>query len=222
MAAATERVRIGCMVTGNTFRHPAVVAKAAVTVDHLSGGRLEFGLGAGWAEPEHTMLGLDFGTAGRRLDRLDEACQVVKLLWTRDRTDFAGRHYRLEGAVANPKPVQAPHPPIWIGGVGERRTLRLVAEHADVWNAAVGEPHEVGRLSRVLDRHCEEIGRDPSSIRRSVQYRFEGDADSALSLAESYASYGIDEVILVVMVGPRDSLRHAEQVARLLPRLTGL
>src|SRR5215831_6044266 len=124
MAAATSRTRVGCAVTGNTYRHPAVLAKAAVTVDHLSGGRLEFGIGAGWAENEHTMLGLPFGTAGDRADRLEEACQVIRSLWTQERTSFAGQHYQLTGAVAEPKPVQQPHPPIWIGGAGRRASRR--------------------------------------------------------------------------------------------------
>jgi alkanesulfonate monooxygenase SsuD/methylene tetrahydromethanopterin reductase-like flavin-dependent oxidoreductase (luciferase family) len=128
MAATTSRTRIGCAVTGNTYRHPAVLAKAAVTVDHLSGGRLEFGIGAGWAENEHTMLGLQFGTAGDRADRLEEACQVIRSLWTQARTSFAGQHYQLSGAVAEPKPVQQPHPPIWIGGAG--RLARCVSRRS--------------------------------------------------------------------------------------------
>src|SRR5712691_7774919 len=115
MAVATSRTRIGCMVTGNTYRHPAVLAKTAVTVDHLSGGRLEFGLGAAWADNEHAMLDLEFGTAGQRIARMEEACRVIKLLWTEDRASFDGEHYRLVDAVANPKPVQHPGPPIWIG-----------------------------------------------------------------------------------------------------------
>src|SRR5690606_1518210 len=105
MAEATARVRIGCMVTGNTYRHPAVLAKMAVTVDHLSGGRLEFGIGAGWAENEHTMLGLEFGTVGDRMDRLDEACHIIRSLWTERRTTFHGRHYDITDAVAEPRPV---------------------------------------------------------------------------------------------------------------------
>jgi alkanesulfonate monooxygenase SsuD/methylene tetrahydromethanopterin reductase-like flavin-dependent oxidoreductase (luciferase family) len=113
MAVATSRTRIGCMVTGNTYRHPAVLAKVAVTVDHLSAGRLEFGLGAGWAENEHAMLGLPFGTRGDRADWLEEACEVIRSLWTRERTSFEGKHYQLAGAVAEPKPVQQPYPPIW-------------------------------------------------------------------------------------------------------------
>ena len=160
-----------------TYRHPAVLAKAAVTVNHLSGGRLEFGIGAGWAENEHTILGLPFGTAGDRADRLEEACQVIRSLWTQERTSFAGQHYQLTGAVAEPKPVQQPHPPIWIGGAGRRRTLRIAAQYASVWNAPGGSPEEVAELSGVLDRHCADIGRDPSEIRRSVQVRIPATPD---------------------------------------------
>ena len=220
MAEATARVRIGCMVTGNTYRHPAVLAKMAVTVDHLSGGRLEFGLGAAWAEREHEMLGLEFGTVGQRIARLDEACRIVKLLWTQERSDFDGRYYRLEDAIANPKPVQKPQPPIWIGGSGERKTLRVVAEHADVWNAPGGDVAEVTRLSGVLDRHCENVGRDPAAIRRSVQFRFDGDPENALRTAQGYAAAGLDD--LIVMLAPGEAQDQAEQVADLLPRLREL
>src|SRR5947207_11310423 len=127
MAEATRRVRIGCMVTGNTYRHPGVLAKIAVTVDHLSGGRLEFGIGAAWAEIEQKQFDLHFGTPGQRIARLAEACQIFKLLWTQERGTFEGRYYTVTDAIANPKPVQKPHPPIWIGGSGERKTLRVVA-----------------------------------------------------------------------------------------------
>jgi F420-dependent oxidoreductase-like protein len=220
MAEATARVRIGCMVTGNTYRHPGVLAKMAVTVDHLSGGRLEFGIGAAWAELEHTMLDLEFGTVGQRIARLDEACRTFKLLWTQERSDFDGRHYRLRNAIANPKPVQQPHPPIWIGGSGERKTLRVVAEHADVWNAPGGEAAEVARLSSVLDAHCADVGRDPDEIRRSVQFRFEGDAESALRTVEEYVAVGIRDVIFMLMGG--QAQEHAEAAADLLPRLREL
>jgi F420-dependent oxidoreductase-like protein len=220
MAEATARVRIGCMVTGNTYRHPAVLAKMAVTVDHLSGGRLEFGLGAAWAELEHRMLDLEFGTVGQRIARLDEACRVIKLLWTQERSDFDGRHYRLQDAIANPKPVQKPYPPIWIGGSGERKTLRVVAEHADVWNAPGGDVAEVSRLSGVLDRHCEHVGRDPGAIRRSVQFRFDGDSESALRTAQGYTAAGLDD--LIVMLAPGEAQEQAELVADLLPRLREL
>jgi F420-dependent oxidoreductase-like protein len=220
MAEATSRVRIGCMVTGNTYRHPAVLAKIAVTVDHLSDGRLEFGLGAAWAELEHTMLGLEFGTVGTRIARMAEACELIRSLWREDRTDFDGRHYRLRGAIANPKPVQRPHPPIWIGGSGERKTLRVVAEHADVWNCASGEPDEVARLSGVLDGHCADVGRDPAEIRRSVQLRYRGQADQLLAQAEQHVERGVRDLILIVQGGRAEP--EAEAVAALLPRLRSL
>jgi F420-dependent oxidoreductase-like protein len=171
MAEATSRVRIGCMVTGNTYRHPGILAKMAVTVDHLSAGRLEFGIGAGWAEIEHTMLGLEYGTVGQRIDWLAEACQVVKLLWTEERASFQGRRYTLDGAYGNPKPVQRPYPPIWIGGRGERKTLRIVAEHADIWHG-FGDADEIAHKHRVLDAWCERRGRDPLDIERSAGVAF--------------------------------------------------
>lgn len=217
MAVATSRTRIGCMVTGNTYRHPAVLAKAAVTVDHLSGGRLEFGLGAGWAENEHVMLGLPFGSRGDRADRLEEACEVIRSLWTQQRTSFDGRHYQLSNAVAEPKPVQQPHPPIWIGGSGRQRTLRITARYADVWNAAGGSPGEVAEVSAVLDQRCAEIGRDPAQIRRSVQLRVAGANDELVELARSYHAAGITDIVLILPGQHPAGL--AEQVAALLPRL---
>jgi F420-dependent oxidoreductase-like protein len=217
MAVATSRTRIGCMVTGNTYRHPALLAKAAVTVDHLSGGRLEFGLGAGWAENEHTMLGLPFGTRGDRADWLQEACEVIRSLWTQQRTSFAGTHYKLTEAVAEPKPVQQPYPPIWIGGSGPQRTLRITARYADVWNAAGGSPGQVAEASAVLDQRCAEIGRDPAQIRRSVQVRVAEANDELLALARSYRAVGVTEVVLIL--DSQNPAGLAEQVAGLLPRL---
>jgi F420-dependent oxidoreductase-like protein len=217
MAVATSRTRVGCAVTGNTYRHPSVLAKAAVTVDHLSAGRLEFGIGTGWAENEHRMLGLPFGAVGDRADWLEEACQIIVSLWTQERTSFTGQHYRLAEAVAEPKPVQRPHPPIWIGGSGRRRTLHIAARYADVWNAAGGSADEVAELSGVLDRHCAEVGRDPAEIRRSVQFRIPEATDDLLLLAESYAKAGVTE-ILVMLTGD-NPVAQAEQAAAWLPRL---
>ena len=219
MAEATSRVRIGCMVTGNTYRHPGVLAKMAVTVDHLSGGRLEFGLGAAWADNEHTMLDLEFGTPGQRIARMEEACRLIKLLWSEDRTSFDGEHYRLVDAVANPKPVQRPGPPIWIGGSGERKTLRVVAELADVWNLASGEIDEAVRLSGVLDRHCAAVGRDPAEVRRSVQL-FYTDVETLLHEAEGFAANGFRELIVGVRAGTAEA--DVAEVADALPRLRTL
>lgn len=217
MAEATSRVRIGCIVTGNTYRHPGVLAKIATTVDHLSAGRLEFGIGAAWAQAEHTMLGLPFGSTGERIDWLAEACQVLKLLWTEPEASFAGSHYQLERAVSNPKPVQRPHPPIWIGAAGERKALRVVARYADVWN--VMRPLEDAvRLAGVLDRHCAEIKRDPTEIRRSVQLLFADDVDLLVRTAEQHILHGFTELVVVVRPGMAE--REAERVASdVLPRL---
>ncbi len=181
------------------------------------------GSSSAWArlgEIEHTMLDLEFGTAGRRIARLDEACRMIKLLWTEERSDFEGRYYRLDGAIANPKPVQRPHPTIWIGGSGERKTLRVVAEHADVWNAAGGDPAEVARLSGVLDRHCADVGRDPAEIRRSVQLRFDGDAEALAQTVESFVAIGIADVIVMLTAGRAEE--QGELVAQALPRLRNL
>jgi alkanesulfonate monooxygenase SsuD/methylene tetrahydromethanopterin reductase-like flavin-dependent oxidoreductase (luciferase family) len=196
------------------------MAKMAVTVDRLSGGRLEFGIGAAWAENEHEMLGLEFGTTGQRIARLEEACRAIKLLWTEERASFDGEYYRLTEAIANPKPVQQPHPPIWIGGSGERKTLRVVAQHADVWNLAGGDVDEGVRLSGVLDGHCAAVGRDPAEIRRSVQLFFSGDAETLLTDAERFANNGFRELIVGVM--GRSAEPQATAVAEVLTRLRSL
>ena len=219
MAEATSRVRVGCMVTGNTYRHPGVLAKMAVTVDHLSNGRFEFGLGAAWADNEHTMFDLEFGTAGQRIARLEEACRMIKLLWTEDGASFDGEHYRLVDAVANPKPVQQ-LPPIWIGGSGERKTLRVVAEHADVWNMGGGDVGEGVRLSGVLDEHCAAVGRDPAEVRRSVQLFYTGDAGVLLEQAGAFASRGFRDLIVGARGGTAEA--DATEIADLLPRLRSL
>ena len=199
IAAATERVRIGCLVTGNTYRHPALLAKLAVTVDHLSGGRLEFGIGAAWAQNEHETLGIE--GLDHRVGRLSESLQIIKSLWTEERTTFAGRYYRLAEAIANPKPVQKPHPPIWIGAGGQQ-TLRLVARHADVWNVSGGgTPERFKELTAQLDEACDAIGRDPASIRRSVQFRWEGDRAALIETAGSYIELGATELVIYVPGG---------------------
>jgi F420-dependent oxidoreductase-like protein len=217
MAEATSRVRIGLMVTGNTYRHPGVLAKMATTIDHLSGGRLEFGLGASGAEVEHTMLGIPFGSASDRIRRLDEALTVCRKLWTEERASFDGCYYTLTDAVSNPKPVQRPHPPIWVGGAGEQLTLRVVAEHADVWNV-IGPVDEVTRKAAVLERHCADVGRDPATIRRSVQPRFDHtDPPAMVDLLHHYIEAGFTENVVYVPPGD-DPVRAAEVAAeRVLP-----
>src|SRR5437870_247577 len=149
IAQGTKRVRIGCMVTGNTYRNPALLAKLAVTVDHLSGGRLEFGIGAAWAEIEHEMYGIE--GLDHRVGRLRESLEVLTSLWTKERTTFDGRYYHIKDASANPKPIQKPRPPIWIGAGGDQM-LQVVARYADVWNVAgASTPGAAAELSQKLD-----------------------------------------------------------------------
>jgi F420-dependent oxidoreductase-like protein len=167
LGAAVPRVRIGPLVTGNTYRNPAVLAKMAATVDHVSGGRLVLGLGAGWQENEHRAYGIDYATVGRRLDRLEEACEIITALFAADHTTFEGREYTVVDAPLSPKPVQDPVP-LLIGGGGEQRTLRIAARFAHEWNVW-GTPEHLAQKGEVLARRCDEIGRDPAEIRHSTQ-----------------------------------------------------
>jgi len=221
MAQMTTHTRIGCAVVGNTYRHPAVLAKMAVTVDHLSHGRLEFGLGAGWAENEHEMLGLEFGSKNDRADRLEESVQVIRALWTQPRTTFEGQHYRLHEAVAEPKPVQQPYPPIWIGGSGPKRTLRITAQYADVWNAAGGSPEAVAASSAILDQHCADVGRDPAQIRRSVQVGVgEEDLSQIRPTIDAYVQVGVTDFLLITRGDDPQAI--GERLAAQLPQLREL
>src|SRR5438552_1870793 len=170
MAVITKRARMGLNVTGNLYRHPGLMAKIAVTVDHLSHGRLEFGIGTGWNEPEFRMHGLPFPSAGDRVRMLDESLRAMKLLWSVPRATYKGRFYELKDAIAEPKPVQRPYPPIWIGAKGERM-LRLTARHADVWNSNARGFAEGVALRKALDAVCTNAGRDPASVRRSISMR---------------------------------------------------
>ena len=167
LAALVPRMRVGTIVLGNTYRHPAVVAKMAAQVDIISGGRLLLGLGAGWQQNEHEAYGIPFYTMRERLERLDEACEVITSLWKNKRSTFKGRYYQLDDAPLDPKPVQSPHPELMIGGGGEKVTLKIVAKHADHWNVW-GGPQVLSRKGKILDGHCAAVKRDPKSIRRSV------------------------------------------------------
>ena len=218
MAEATQRVRIGCLVTGNTYRNPALLAKIAVTVDHLSGGRLELGIGAAWAEIEHRMYGIE--GLDHRVGRLSESLQILKSLFTKERTNFEGRYYRMTDAIANPKPVQKPHPPLWIGASGPS-TLRLVARHADVWNIAGGDPDRVIELTADLERACAEVGRDPSEIRRSLQFGWDGkDRAELVELSARYLELGVTEQVIYLRGDSPEGL--ATRIAEALPDLRQL
>src|SRR6266511_3610796 len=153
MAAHTRRVRCGMLVLGVTYRHPAVVANMAATIDHVSGGRLELGMGAAWFELEHEQYGIPFPRIGVRMDMLDEACRIMRSLWTQETTTFEGKHFQLKDARLEPKPLQE-HLPLVIGGAGERRTLRIVAEHGDIWNTFYGDVDDYRHKLGVLAGHC--------------------------------------------------------------------
>jgi F420-dependent oxidoreductase-like protein len=168
LAQATSRVKLGILVTGNFYRQPAVLAKQATTVDHISGGRLIFGIGAGWHEYESQAYGLDMPSVKERMDRLDEATNLIKLLWTEDRPSFRGKYYSLDRPPYNPPNASSPHPPILIGGGGEKRTLRIVANYGDIANVQ-GTPEEVAHKFEVLGEHCRAVGRDPAAIKRTIQ-----------------------------------------------------
>ena len=167
LAAVVPRIRLGSIVLGNTYRHPAVLAKTLTTIDIVSGGRLIAGIGGAWQQNEHEAYGIPFTTVGERLARLDEACQVLKALWTQDRATFKGRYYQLDDAPASPKPVQKPHPELLVGGGGEKVTLKIAAKHADHWNTW-GGPRILGAKNKILDQHCATVGRDPKKILRSA------------------------------------------------------
>jgi F420-dependent oxidoreductase-like protein len=166
LAAVIPRIRIGTLVSGNTYRHPAILAKMAATVDHISGGRVVLGLGSGWQENEHEKYGIPFYTVNSRLRRLDEACQVINRLFLEDSVDFEGEFYQLKDAPLVPKPVQSKLP-LMIGGGGEKVTLKITAKHADEWNVW-GTVETLINKMKILDRHCDDIGRDPSQIQRSA------------------------------------------------------
>ncbi len=199
MAASTERARIGCMVTGVTYRHPAVLANMAVTVDHISGGRLEFGIGAAWHEPEHRGYGMDFPSAGTRVAMLDEALDVIRLLWSQDSASYQGRFFRLEDARCIPKPLQRPHPPIVVGG-SKPKMLRIIAKHADEWNTPAQGPEEWSTQNATLDEACAQIGRNAKHIRRSVQLflhpQQEGQIESLLETLPAYERAGCEHAVL--------------------------
>jgi F420-dependent oxidoreductase-like protein len=216
MAEATKRVRIGCLVTGNTYRNPALLAKSAVTVDHLSGGRLEVGIGAAWAQVEHEMYG--FAGLDHRVGMLSESLRIIRSLWTEDRTNFEGRYYRFKDAIGNPKPIQQPHPPIWIGASGPS-TLRLVARYADVWNISGGDAARVKELTSMLEEACGAVGRDPSEIRRSIQFDWDGnDRRQLLELCAQYLELGVTEQVVYIR-GGLPGEQHAGKIAEALPDL---
>jgi alkanesulfonate monooxygenase SsuD/methylene tetrahydromethanopterin reductase-like flavin-dependent oxidoreductase (luciferase family) len=223
MATATSHVRLGLLVTGMTYRNPALLAKIATTVDHLSDGRLEFGIGAAWATNEHEMYGIS--GLDHRVGLFSEGLQVIRSLWTQERTNFDGRYYKMQNAVANPKPVQKPYPPIWIGSGGPSM-LKLTARHADVWNAtgSAGQIEGAVASSQQLDEACAAIGRDPNEIRRSIQLPAGDDPADVIDRVRGYHDAGFTEIIVMLSGGSMptdaDPVKTAAMVAeKVLPEL---
>jgi F420-dependent oxidoreductase-like protein len=194
LAASTDRIRLGALVTGMTYRHPAVLAAQVVTVDHVARGRLEFGIGTGWFEPEHRELGIDLPPAGERVDRFEEGLQVIISLLTESRVDFDGEQFQLRGATILPRPVQQPHPPVWIGASGPRM-LGIVARFADVWHT-FGTAVEVARLSKILDEKMAGARRDPSHVTRATSLSIEGSWDEIRREVDAYGEVGVSYLVV--------------------------
>jgi F420-dependent oxidoreductase-like protein len=219
MAQATRRLRLGVLVTGVVYRHPALLANMVATVDIVSNGRLELGIGAGWNEEECNAYGIELGTLTERFDRFDEACQVLISLLSNTTTDFKGRYFDLANAYCEPKPVQRPHPPICIGGTGEKRTLRSAARFAQHWNYPGGTIEMWQAKRDVLHRHCADIGRDPGEILLSTHLRLspEGDVGALAEQAAEWAEAGLDLGIIYLPAPHRAGiLEPLAQALRLL------
>ena len=212
LATKTAHVRVGTLVTGITYREPSVLAKMGATLDVISGGRLEMGVGAAWFQQEHEALGIPFPPVAERIKRLGEACEVMKRMWTEDAATWDGQYYQIKDAYCNPKPVQKPHPPILIGGGGEQLTLKMVARYADTWNA-FGTPDVFRHKIEVLERHCQAIGRDPNTIEKSVSLppvltKDRSKLDAMLADMASRRAMSIDEAKAAMLWGsPDDAIK---------------
>ncbi len=216
LAAATEKIRLGALVTGVTYRHPSILATEAVTVDHISNGRLEFGIGAAWFEQEHRELGIPFPETGDRIRLLRETIEAFKLLLTQDTVSFDGRFVKLESATYRPRPVQKPHPPIWVGGSGERSMLPLAGRMADVWHS-FGRPDTLARRWDIVRKSAENAGRDPAKITRATNLSISENWDEVRRVADGYRDKGLD--YLIVSWPSEGRARVEEFVAKIAPDL---
>ncbi|MGV0792567.1 TIGR03560 family F420-dependent LLM class oxidoreductase [Mycolicibacterium sp. XJ1819] len=209
MAVVVRRARVGCLVSGVTYRNPAVLAKMAVTVDHICGGRMDFGIGAGWHAAEHRGYGIAFPGAGERVAMVDEALTVIRRLWVEDEVTHAGRYYTLDAARCDPKPVQRPHPPIVVGAA-QPKMLRVAARHADEWNMPSTDPQEWATANARLEQACAELGRDPATIRRSAQLFLHptqpDQIDAQVEAIAEYRALGCEHVVLSFYQPPGDEL----------------
>jgi F420-dependent oxidoreductase-like protein len=223
LAAHTSSARLGLLVTGVTYRQPALLTKIVTTLDVLSGGRAELGIGAAWYEREHRGLGVPFPPVAERFERLEETLRICQQMWSDDNGPFEGRYYRLAETLCVPAPLSRPRPPILIGGGGERKTLRLVATYADACNLFDSGPEEAAHKLDVLRGHCDAVGRDYDSITKTILVNgIDTDSDAFLTKAEAYAKLGFQEVI-VVPAGGEDADAWIERaVAPVTPVLAEL
>jgi F420-dependent oxidoreductase-like protein len=196
LARETSRVRLGTLVTGMTHRHPSVLSTEVVTLDHLSSGRVECAVGAAWNEPEHRELGIPFPPVAERMDRLEEGVQVLRSLFTEENVAFHGRYYRLENATYRPEPVQRPHPPIWIGGEGRKRTLPIAGRYADAWHGWATDAAELAEITAIIDAAAEAVGRDPASILRASSLSISEPWNEVKSSYEWMAAGGIGYLVI--------------------------
>lgn len=223
IAALTRQLQIGLLVTGVTYRHPGLLAKIVTTLDVLTGGRANLGIGAAWYEREHLALGVPFPPLAERFGRLEEALQICLQMWSEDDGSFEGRYYHLAETICYPQPVQRPHPPILIGGSGERKTLRLVAKYGDACNLFARDGEEVRHKLDVLRAHCEAEHREYNSIRKTILFVGDpfDDLDSSLGKLEEYAGMGVDLAIFVPR-GDRPVEFVERVVSELVPRLADI
>jgi F420-dependent oxidoreductase-like protein len=222
VAALTSTMRLGPLVTGVTYRHPGLLAKIATTLDVLSGGRSVLGLGAAWYEREHLALGVPYPGLGERFERLEETLRVVTQMWSEDNGPFAGTHYSLAETLNSPRSVSSPHPPIMIGGRGEKKTLRLAAQYAQIVNLTAFDPDDVAHLLTVLRGHCDALGTDYDAIEKQIMAtRLQPDSEQFWPTMQRLADLGID--LVVFGVRPNDQVATTGRLAEsVLPRLAQL
>jgi F420-dependent oxidoreductase-like protein len=212
VAAQTQRIKLNLLVTGMTYRHPGLLIKIVTTLDVISGGRAQLGIGAAWNEREHRGLGVPFPPLAERFKRLEEALQIAQQMWSDDNRPYDGKYYQLEETICSPQPLSKPRPAVIVGGGGERKTLRLVAQYADACNLFGLPPDRIASKLDVLRRHCDDVGRDYAAIKKTMLHGssslMAGDGESFLREMQPYAALGIDEV--VVMPSGDDPVRWLE------------